>query len=63
MGDEQQGDLPAWLVSLARQLARDCGSPGRYQIEFSVPHYPGEDVDVLIAKLEIVRKYRSKRKG
>ena len=48
-------DLPAGLVRLARQIARDCVTPGTYAITLEVPHASGMPRTAEISRLERLR--------
>lgn len=54
-------DLPQDIISLARQIVRDCVSPGRYAIFLDVPHYPSQPKTALIVKQETIRMIEMKR--
>jgi hypothetical protein len=48
-------DLPPALVSLVRQIARDCAAPGRYAILLEVPNHKGRPGTAEISRLERIR--------
>lgn len=48
-------DLPPSLVSLVRQIARDCAAPGRYTIVLEVPDHKGRPGLAEISRLERIR--------
>lgn len=49
-------DLPPWLVSLARQIARDCSRPGTYTITVVVPDHKRAPRIIKIDKTEAIRQ-------
>jgi len=49
-------DLPPWLRSLARQIARDCSRPGTYTITLEVPHHKRAPRIIRIDKTEAIRR-------
>ena len=51
-------DLPPWLRSLARQVARDCARPGTYTITLVVPEHKRSPRIVDIARVETIRRYQ-----
>ena len=53
-------DLPPWLLSLARQIARDCGRPGTYLITLEVPHYKRAPRIIQIDKTEAITRMEIK---
>lgn len=48
-------DLPPSLISLVRQIARDCAAPGRYTITLEVPPHRGRPRTAVISRLERIR--------
>lgn len=49
-------DLPPWLRTLARSIARDCQAPGQYSITFTVSPYGRHPVETaVISRLETIR--------
>lgn len=54
-------DLPREMVSLARQIVRDCSAPGRYIIFLDIPTYPNQPKTAVIAKQETIRLMEMKR--
>jgi hypothetical protein len=48
-------DLPPALVSLVRQIARDCAAPGVYLITLEVPHHKRGARTAEISRLERIR--------
>lgn len=48
-------DLPPALLSLFRQVARDCRAPGTYTICLTIPHYPASEMEATISRLETIR--------
>ena len=56
MSDSQEnGDLPDWLVRLARAVARDCQRPGRYVVEFEVSDHRRRVDMLVLARVELLR--------
>jgi len=53
--NERKPDLPRWLLQLARQIARDCRSPGTYHIVLTVPHHRGQIRQSVIERVERIR--------
>lgn len=51
-------DLPHWLRSLARQIARDCSRPGTYVITLEVPDHKRAPRIIEIDKLEAIRRMK-----
>jgi hypothetical protein len=51
-------DLPDWLISLARQIARDCAHPGTYTITLDVPHQKRAPRIIQIDKTEAIRRMK-----
>lgn len=58
---EEITDIPSDMISLARQIIRDCHAPGRYIIFLDIPHYPNQPKTAVIAKQEIIRAVDMKR--
>jgi hypothetical protein len=48
-------DLPPALVSLVRQIARDCAAPGRYTITLEVPDHKRRPRTAEISRVERIR--------
>ena len=61
---EFKSDLPPWLLSLARQMARDCARPGTYHITLTVPPHGREPIPATIYLCEALsrRTYRRARR-
>ena len=57
--ENNTNDLPEWLVSLARAVARDCRRPGRYVVEFEVSSHARRVDVVIIARVEPLRRLES----
>lgn len=53
-------DLPPWLLSLARQMARDCSRPGTYTITLVVPDHNRAPRIIKIDKTEAIRRMEIK---
>ena len=54
-------DLPQDMISLARQIVRDCSRPGRYIIFLDVPQHPKQMRTAVIAKHELITTMEMKR--
>jgi hypothetical protein len=52
-------DLPPWLLSLARQIARDCSRAGTYTITLEVPHHKRSPRIIRIDKVEAIRQWEA----
>ena len=55
-------DLPPELLSLARMLARDCTTPGRYTVEFTISPYQKHIETAVVSRLETIRQISTQKK-
>lgn len=63
-GDEDFSHIPPHLIYLAQQIARDCASPGIYNIRLSVPAHASSEYAIEIGRYERMRKVSfGKRRG
>lgn len=49
------GDLPDWMISLSRQLIRDCRAPGDYTISFTIDDHRHRIHTAVISRVEKIR--------
>lgn len=56
--DSLPADLPPALVSLVRQIARDCAAPGIYIITLEVPPHKRHPRKAEISRVERIRILR-----
>lgn len=67
MVDEESGsDVPPHLIYLAKQLARECVTPGTYDIRLTVPAHSSTAFAIEIGRYERVRRSsfgRQREKG
>ncbi len=47
-------DLPPHIVRLARMIARDCATPGRYVVHLVIT--PGQPMQIETARVETIRR-------
>lgn len=47
-------DLPPHIVRLARMIARDCVTPGRYVVHLVI--IPGHPMQIETARVETIRR-------